>query len=277
MIGFLNGKFLDFSEMKLPVNDLGILRALAVFDFIYARGDRLFLPKEHFQRLFRSAEVLGLKVSDDYQKIINLTSKVLQKNRQKESIIRWLLTGGVASGLLVEKPTFAIINEPYKQYSSELYRQGAKAITVDFSREIFQAKTTNYQIAYKNYPKMLKAGACEMIYIDRNIVFEGATSTLFIVKNGQVLTAKEGVLSGITGNLALKLLKKRKIEVSRKIIPNKELFFADEVFITATNKKIMPVVKIDQRTIADGVPGPITLKLIADFSNFEERYFKSGS
>jgi branched-subunit amino acid aminotransferase/4-amino-4-deoxychorismate lyase len=277
MIGFSNGKFLDFSEIKLAINDLGVLRALAVFDFIYARGDRLFLPKEHFQRFKRSAKTLGLKVPYDFQKSIDLTTKILRKNRQKESIIRWLLTGGVTSGLLVEEPTFAIINESYKQYPSTLYRRGAKAITVDFSREIFQAKTTNYQIAYKNYPKMLRAGAIELIYINQNNVLEGATSNLFIIKNGQVLTAKEGVLSGITGNLALKLFKKRKIEVSLKTISSKELLSADEVFITATNKKIMPIVKIDQRSIADGVPGPITRKLIADFSDFEEGYFNSGS
>ena len=101
---------------------------------------------------------------------------------------------------------------------------------------------------------------------------EGTTSNLFFVKEGRLLTPiKEcGILSGITREKIIQLANKNSIALKEGKWPSEELFKAEEIFLSGTVKKIIPVTVLDGRPVGKGIPGPITQKLMRLYSELLE-------
>ncbi len=270
---YFNGKTVPLSQIKINPYDIGFSRGYGVFDVMCTKNGKPFLLPEHFSRLKRSAELLNLKVPFDEEKYKKIVNKLLKLNNFKESGIRTMITGGLSpDAFSVGKETVIVLIEKFKPLPPVLFEKGAKAITLDFKRSNPRAKITNYVEAIKNQEKKKKAGALEILYIKDGKVFEFSTSNVFVVKKGKIKTPKEGVLFGITRDLTIKLAEKAGFEVVEKEISEKELFSADEVILTATNKDIVPIVEIDGRKIGEGKPGKITTKLMDSFSSFTKNY-----
>lgn len=272
---YLNGKIMPEEKAKISLRDLGILRGYSVFDVMCTENGKPFLINEHWRRLQNSARTLKLKIPinfADYKKVIE---KLVEKNGYNKSTIRTILSGGTSSdGFSLEKgkETFYLLIEKFHEYPKEIYEQGAKVIMVEYSRDNALAKTTNYITALKNQGKKDSAGAIEMIFMKNGIALEASTSNLFIVKKGKIITPKEEILHGITRNLVIKLAKKEGFQIQEGDIEVSELFSADEIFLTATNKAVVPVVKVDGKKIRNGKVGEVTKKIMDLFSDFIKKY-----
>lgn len=268
---FLNGKFINISQAKVDVRDLGFLRGFGVFDLAAIYSGKIFLEDEHLARLKNSAKILGLKLPYSILKIKKISRDLIAKNQASGALIRWILSGGVSSSHFINKETFAVLIENAPNYPERYFSRGIKVITLNFKREIPAVKSLNYQIAYSHYPMMEKAGAFEMIYTPNNQVLEATTSNIFIVKNNEVYTAKKDVLAGVTRQKVIDLCRENNIiNIIERDISKKELSDADEVFITATTKKIMPVTKVDNKIVGNGKPGQMTGKLLGLFDDYIE-------
>jgi branched-chain amino acid aminotransferase len=135
---------------------------------------------------------------------------------------------------------------------------------------------TSHEIKSLNYLNSVMAkieaniaGVDEAICLDKNgFICEGVAENVFTVKNGKIFTPPSctGALPGITAESAKTLARQLGYEVSEKNVTPYELFNADEVFFTGTAVEIVPVREINKRSIGDGRPGPITRRLIAEFS-----------
>jgi branched-chain amino acid aminotransferase len=266
-ICYLNEKFVDTNKAKISINDLGFLRGFGVFDLAAIYNGRIFLEDEHLARLQNSAKLLGLELPYSISKIKQISQDLIVKNKSENGLIRWVLTGGVSTHF-VESETFAVLIENKPNYPERYFENGIKVITTDLKRELPRVKSLNYQIAYSHYPKMAKAGAFEMIYTPNDQVLEATTSNVFIIENGKVYTPKNDMLLGITRQKVIELCKKNDVDIFEHDISKKDLFNANEVFITATTKKVMPVIKIDDSKVGTGKPGPMTRKLIELFNNY---------
>ena len=101
----------------------------------------------------------------------------------------------------------------------------------------------------------------------RGELAECSQSNFFLVKDGHVRTPAlaSGLLSGVTRGFLLELGPAIGIPVSEAVLHEPDLREADEAFFTSTTKEIVPVVRVDEHTIGEGVPGPITRRLIAAF------------
>ncbi|UCE61887.1 MAG: aminotransferase class IV, partial [Phycisphaerales bacterium] len=75
----------------------------------------------------------------------------------------------------------------------------------------------------------------------------------------------EGILQGITRDLAIELARKRGITVMEKRLIRHDLYIADECFATGTAAEVIAIVDIDCRPVGNGKPGPITTQLLNDF------------
>lgn len=268
---FINGKFINIEKASVNVRDLGFLRGFGVFDFSAANDLNTKKEQEHLKRFFNSAKILNLKVPYSASEIKEITRKLLAKNNLGESTVRWVLTGGTSfGGRYSDKETLCILNEPAHPFPKNYYTKGIRVITVNRKREIPEAKTLNYQIAYSMYPKMKRKNVFEIIYTPNDIVLEGGTSNIFIVKNGKLYTPAKEILEGITRKETIELAKKDMITIYEQTISKKELFAADEIFITASLKKIMPVIEIDGKKIGDAKPGSITKKLMELYSKLAD-------
>ena len=101
----------------------------------------------------------------------------------------------------------------------------------------------------------------------RGELSECSQSNFFMVRGGVALTPKSaaGLLEGITRAFLFEVGKDIGIEVRDETLYPEDLDTADEAFITSTTRELSPVVRIDDRVIGSGVPGPITKKLMAAY------------
>jgi branched-chain amino acid aminotransferase len=109
----------------------------------------------------------------------------------------------------------------------------------------------------------------EAICLDKTgFVCEGVAENVFIVKDDEVITpsTSTGALPGITRRAVMELAEHLGYTVAERNVTPNELFTADEVFLTGTAAEITPVREVNRRVIGDGRIGPVTKKLLAEFS-----------
>jgi branched-chain amino acid aminotransferase len=262
---YLNGKFIEKEKAVIPVNDLSILRAYGVFDYLRTYKRIPFHLEEHLDRFFHSAASLNLKPSLSKKEMEKIIFELIKKNKQlKDLSFRIVLTGGASEDARIsDKPNFFIIVNPAHAYPKKVFTQGIKLLTLDYCREFPATKSINYLWAISQWKNILKKGATEILYVWQGKIFEASTSNFFMVKNKVLYTPKNEVLEGVTRKIVIKLAKENKFRVVEKDILLKDALKADECFITATDKEIMPVVKINNQTIGRGRPGEQTKKLLS--------------
>lgn len=263
-------------KIKISPYDIGLLRGYGVFDVMRTVNGKPFLLKEHFVRLKNSAKELNLKLPFSFAEYEKILKVLLKKNKFKESSIRTVLTGGEALDaprfLPNKKLTCYILIEEFHGLPEKIFTSGAAIMTLEFERQIPVAKITNYVEAIRSHKKKKRSNCLEIIYVKNGKVSEASSSNFFIFKKGKLITTKNGILLGTTRNLVVKLAKKNKIKIEERAILEEELFSADEVFITATNKDIVPIVKIDGEKVGNGKVGENTKIMMELFSDFVKKY-----
>lgn len=268
-VHLLNGKLVKESELVIPVRDLGFLRGYAVFDFLITYKRRPFMFEKHIDRLFNSAKLIGLSIPWSKEQIRNLVLKTLAANSDgEEKAIKIIVSGGVSDSLIPKgKSTIIILVDPRHVYSKDHFEKGVGVITVQHQRYSPEAKTNNYIEGVRQVQVAAKSRAIEPIYYNDKQVFEGATCNIFAVIQGKLLTPKSNLLLGITRDT---LLKHFKSPVPMKVadFSRSELGRATEVFLTASNKEVMPVTRIDGKKVGKGEVGPVTKEAIRQFTAF---------
>lgn len=270
-IFYINGKFLKEGEAKISVYDLSFLRAYAVFDFLRTYNQKPFYLDDHLKRLLNSAKLIGLKHNYNLNSLRKMVLKTLKINlRQYPKIdfnIRIYLTGGKTEDFITpSKPNLVVMITPIRKLNKKFYHHGAKLITKIDERIFPQAKTIVYTQAVKFIQEAKKKGAIEVLLISKDKkILECTTSNFFAVMNKKLFTPKNNILLGITRKVIIQLAKKLKIPVIERDLYFSEIKKLDEAFITATNKEILPIVKIDNQKIGNGKVGEITKILMTEF------------
>ena len=272
---YLNGKILPFDKAFLNLDDLGMLRGYGAFEVLKTVNGKIFLFNEHFNRLVKSSEYLGIKPPLKKSEIEEVIKKLIFKNKIKQAAIRIVLTGGRSADFISfnsNLPTFYILVSEYEPLRGRLYEKGVRVISLDFARQNHLFKTTNYLNAVKIvHERQKKEKFFEILYTNNGNVLECSTSNFFMFFGDKLITPQDGILHGVTKNLIVELTKNA-CTVLEKPIKLENLNPASECFITATNKDILPVVKIDDKIIGNGKPGENTKKLMKILREFMEKY-----
>jgi branched-chain amino acid aminotransferase len=265
----IDGVVLGPDDAKVSVYDRGFLFGDAVFEVLRTYGGALFAFDEHFARLKRSAARVFIDVPVDDVTLRGEVERGIAAARNEESNVRIVLTRGVGPVALdpgtASCPLRVILVEPIAPPPRELYEAGIAAITIRTQRSAdgtvaAGAKVTNYLESLLAVREAKAQGAQEALIVDgRGEVVEGATSNVFVVKGGRLATPPEdaGILAGITRAHVLEVAGAAGIGVDEKRLRPESLYEADEVFITSSIRELLPVVRVDGRTIGSGVPGPI--------------------
>jgi branched-subunit amino acid aminotransferase/4-amino-4-deoxychorismate lyase len=274
-ICYFDGAFLPLSEIALSPYDLGFLRGYAVFDVMPMENGKPFLWDRHFDRLCRSATPLGLSVPVSKESYRGILDELVARNPGERLSFRTVLSGGPSSDSFMPQSgqeTFLVLAEPVHTYPEEMFVKGVKAITLEYERPLPQVKLANHAIAISDLPRRREAGAFEAIYVSGGEISEASQSNVFIVKDGKLSTTWENVLHGITQGLVLELAEAAGIAAEKRSVTLAELLAADEVFMTGSSKRIVPVVRIDETAIGGGAPGPVTRQLMEAFDAFARAY-----
>lgn len=269
---YLNEKILPVNKASVALNDIALLRAYAIFDYLRTYNGKPFLINEHLTRFQRSAKGLNLKLPISANKIKEIITVLLKKNKFKESGIRLVLTGGYTQdSMTITNPNFFILIEKLNELPESIFINGAKLLTYEHQRELAQIKTINYLTSINLKQKQERANAIEVLYYSKGKVLECSRSNIFIFKKNVLITPKDNILFGIRRNYILKLAKPY-YEIKEINFSLKELFNADEAFITSTGRSIVPIVKIDNTLIGKGKPGNKT-KLLMELYNKQVKSF----
>lgn len=281
---YIDGKFYPKSEAKISVYDHGLLYGDGVFEGIRVYDGVVFLLKEHIDRLYNSAKFIKLNIPISKEEMMAAVIETVKRNRAKNSYIRLLVTRGVGDlGLDPRKCSRAsiiIIVEQIQLVGGAAKEKGISAIIASTRRDSVSA--TTHEVKSLNYLNSIlakleanEAGADMAIMLDsRGFVSEAEAANIFIVRNGTIATppTTAGILDGVTRRRIIKLIRELGMDVVERDITPFELITAEEVFLTGTGAEILPVTKINGIQIGDGVPGPITRKVMQEF----EKLVKSG-
>mgnify|MGYP001042375708 CR=1 FL=1 len=273
---YVDGVFVPAHEAMIPVDDLAVLRGIGVCDIMRTFHGRPYFVNEHIDRLMDSGQKIGLNLPWTAEKINQIVFQTLEKNPDlDETNIRIVITGGSSPDFLTPtgRPRLIVMVTPINKLPDSWYTQGIKVITLVQERPLAGAKVTAYLPAAMAMARARAAGAMEVIYIDKHHnALECTTSNLFAFFGNTLVTPPaDGILKGITRKVILSLARDR-FEVSESPIPLEKLLTADEVFITGTNKGVVPVVRIDDTPVGTGRPGLNTQTLMTALADHSKAF-----
>ncbi len=273
---YINGQFFEKENAKISVFDHGFLYGDGVFEGIRSYDGLVFKLNEHIDRLWESMHTLMITSPLNKKQLADAIIKTLQANKFKDAYIRLIITRGEGDlGLDPRKckgnANIIIITDKITLYPAELYQKGMEIITVPTVKNHPEAlnpelKSLNYLNNILAKIEAINSGYNEAIMLDSDgYVTECTGDNIFIIKDGILSTPNHGRLKGITRQAVIELAKKNKIPVQECFITRHEIFNAHECFLTGTAAEIIPVVKLDGRSIGNGKPGETTLRLMTWF------------
>ena len=275
---YINGQLVPKEEAKISVFDHGLLYGDGVFEGIRAYNGRVFKLDEHIQRLYRSAHTFLIELPISQAEMREAVIQTLRANNLRDAYIRITVSRGTGLGLdprnVVGPPTIIIITDSLSLYPESMYENGLEVITVSVRVPPAQAIDPRVKslgkyinnIMAKFLANQYGAGEGLMLTVD-GYVAEATGDNLFIVSDGAIYTppASVGILEGITRNTVIELARQQGYKVEERMMTLYDVYNADEAFLTGTAAEMIPMVKLDGRTIGTGKPGPVTKHLLECF------------
>lgn len=270
MPAFFNQQFINDAEAKLHVSDLSIQRGYAVFDFLRTVNAKPLFLEEHLNRFFNSAKAMHLQLQQSKEELQQIIYALIEQSKIKEAGIRLMLTGGYsADSYHTATPNLLITCNPVKTSDEALFQKGITAITHEHQRELSHIKNTNYLMAVWLHPLLKEKGADDVLYYFNNNITEFPRANVFAVtKENKLITPAQNILHGVTRKFVLQQAATF-MDVEERNILIEELYDATEIFLTSTTRRVMPVLRLDGRTVGDGKPGALTVKLWKIFMQME--------
>lgn len=273
---YLNGNILPVRDARVGVYDIGLLRGFGIYEAMATANRKPFMFADHMARFRRSTDKVHLKIPITDAEIATVIQTLVEKNVSAggEAVIRFILTGGTAIGGIeydYNTPTFYILVEPLVPLNPMYYTEGCSLTVSEHQRQFAECKTTNYIQAVTLQQARKDAGALEILYVADGKVLECATSNIFIIKNGVIITPKENILLGITRQVTITVAQPL-FTLEERDITLEELYAADEVFLTSSFKDVVPVVRVGDHSIGDGKVGKNTQKVMSAFHTFAKNF-----
>jgi branched-chain amino acid aminotransferase len=276
----VNGRITDGAHAVISVFDHGFVYGEGIYETLRTYNGVPFLFDRHMRRLRTSAGMMSLTVpltDSEAAARVDDTMRPGGFGANREAYIRILVTRGVGDlsydPAACPTPTVVVIVKPQVDPPPEAYERGVKVALVPIVRNhpgsvnplIKSNNLINNALAMQ---EAVRRGAFEGLMRNyRGELVECTTANIFVVKNGAALTPPldAGLLAGITRELLFEVGKDAGIEVREQILGDEDLFGADEAFLTSTTREVVPIVRVDDRVIGSGQPGPVTRALLAGY------------
>lgn len=280
---YINGEYYSREDAKISVFDHGLLYGDGVFEGLRIYGGKVFRLHQHLLRLWESANSIALQIPISLEQLTADVNEAVSKNGLQDGYIRLVVTRGAGPlGLDPHRcrdPQVIIIVDKITLYPESFYTDGLELVTAATIRNHPAAlnpriKSLNYLNNIMAKIEGLKAGCMETLMLNHNgEVSECTGDNVFVVHRGRLLTPpiEAGILEGITRNAVLELAAEAGIECVEQPMTRHDIYIAEECFLTGSAAEVIPVVKLDDRTIGDGKPGPVTRQLIEAFQGLVRR------
>src|SRR4051812_14009077 len=275
----VNGRVSDQEHAVISIFDHGFLYGEGVYETLRSYNGRSFLFDRHMRRMRNSARMLALdipltdaQIDDRFQETVRAAG--LGGSADREAYIRILVTRGIGEltydPAATPVPSVVVIVKPNVDPPRDAFENGVKVSLVGVVRNhpgtvnplIKSNSLLNNALAMQ---EALRCGAFEGVMRNyKGELAECTQSNLFIVKNGAALTPPidAGLLPGITREFLFEVGAAVGIPVREAVLKDADLLGADESFLTSTTREVVPIVRVDERAIGSGKPGPVARALL---------------
>jgi len=274
---WFDGELVPWRDAQVHVLTHTLHYGMGCFEGVRAyatdKGAAIFRLKEHTDRLFDSAKILGMDMPYSKEEILEAQRAAVRENGLDEAYLRpMVFFGSEGMGLRADNLKTHVIVAAWEwpsYMSPEARELGLKVQTSSFTRHHVNIAVTRAKANGQYINSMMalaeaqRGGYDEALMLDpQGYAAEGSGENLFMVKNGIIYTPMlTSCLNGITRNTVLHMAEHLGYELREKLITRDEIYIADEAFFTGTAAEVLPIRELDGRTIGEGRRGPITEKI----------------
>lgn len=276
-IVYLNGKYIAKNNAKISVLDRGFLFADGIYEVIPVYNATPFRLSEHLERLQYSLsklEIINPHSNAQWQQIIN---NVIKQNGGGNQSLYLHITRGVDTQRehVIEKqtqPTILLMSSPLV-VAKQPIKTSSATLLADIRWQFCDIKSVALLGNMLLRNEAQQRGHDEAILHRDQIITEGSSSNVFIVKNNEIYTPCQNnyILGGITREVIIEISQKSGFTVHQQDITVTELLNADEVWISSSSREISPVTHIDGKIIGDGNIGALAKTVHGEFQSFKKQ------
>jgi branched-chain amino acid aminotransferase len=274
---WIDGVLQPAQQARVSVFDRGFLYGDSAFEVMRTYDKRPFREAAHVERLRRSCERLLIALPRSDRELSEIIASAIAASDLPECYVRVMVTRGVGPMNIdlaqATQPSILVFALTLTPLAPSVYANGiavglSRAARATDGTRAVGAKTSNYLGSVLALHEVKQRGAQEALILGpTGEVIEGATSNVFVVRGGELLTAPidAGILAGITRQTVLEVAAEQALPVRETQLHPSDLYQADEVFITSTVREVVPVVRVDDKLIRDGRPGAVTARVLAGY------------
>lgn len=268
---YIDGNYVAEQDAKVSVFDRGFLFGDGIYEVTAVIDGKLIDNDLHLARLERSLKEISIPLPLPLDEIVEVQQQLRDRNGLVEGVVYLQVTRGAADrdfGFADDiKPSFVAFTQAKNLVNANSVKNGVAVDIVPDNRWARRDIKTVMLLGQVLAKKSAKAkGFHEAWLVEDGFVTEGASSTAFILTSDNVLVTRpnsHSVLPGCTKRAVMKIAEEEKLRIEERLFTVGEALEAREAFLTSASSLITPVVRIADRTIGDGKPGPVTTRLQA--------------
>lgn len=277
---FHNEKILPIEEVRLSPGQAGVINGWGIFTTVRIVEGIAFAFERHWQRLQRDASRTHIPFSFKMETVRAQLGELIRANRVNEGCARvYVIYNQV--GFWRSEENFPAVDLILYTAPLPSYHEPARLALREHGRHaaspLSGVKTTSWLNNVWNLYEAQQAGCDEVVLLnERGEVAECTAANVFCVREGRVWTPplNSGCLEGITRDILLEIGASAGVPVAERVLRPDDLYSADEVFISSTNRSMIAVGEINGHKIASA-PGPIVQKLEGVFAGYVRSYVGS--
>ena len=288
MLSYQRDHFVNTEDLVFPYSEdiSGTLRGYRIFTACRTVNGKIFRLEDHLDRLYKSASLIYMQPPKTRSKLQDVLMSVVDKNKELDSadlLIDIIFSGGLQGETMKQSGRGAhlyIVAQRMFSPPAEFYKNGVTLATFAHQRMLPGVKLLNYIGAVIAHQTVVpEYDAYDTLFVcpnDLQTILEGSTfSIFFILESGQLVTPPlDGrILDSVTRRAILELMKSNnKIEVLEKPVNLDQIATFREAFLASTTRNILPVVRLNDKVIGSGKPGPLTLEMMDLLNNYVNSY-----
>ena len=280
---YLNGKFMPIEEARVPVLDRGFIFGDGVYELVPVYSRVPFRLEEHLNRLERSLAAVKIRNPHTRAEWRDIVLQLVAKQSYEDQGVYFQVTRGVAkrdhSFPKDATPTVFGMSNPLVTPPKELVERGASCVTAVDERWL-HCDIKSISLLGNCMMRQLSAeqGGVETIMFRDGKLTEASASNVFVVRGGVILSPPKTnlILPGITYDVVVELAQAAGMPLEFRDITRDEVFSADELWVTSSSKEVLAVVKLDDKVIGSGKPGPVFAKMHRLYQEFKQKVMRAG-
>ncbi|MEK9673540.1 MAG: D-amino-acid transaminase [Rhodospirillaceae bacterium] len=268
---YVNGEFVAEEDAKVSVFDRGFLFADGVYEVSSVLGGKLVDNAAHLVRLERSLGELKMASPANGAEITAIQKELIKRNNLSEGVVYLQVTRGAADRDFNfpkdAKPSLVMFTQTKSILKNPSADKGISVVTLpDIRWQRRDIKTVGLLPASMAKQAAKDMGADDAWMVQDGHITEGTSNNAFIVTDdGTIITRglSNSILHGITRKAVLKVCEEAGLSLVERAFTPEEAYEAREAFLTSASSFVMPVIKIDNHILGNGVPGPVAQKVRA--------------